>query len=88
MSIVHSYYEDGWCVFDRDPRLMRWVDATLPVAREVVAAPENQEWLRCGDTWFAGVNVLTNDANGKVPAVWLSKVMRLISFGRTLGLTV
>lgn len=39
---------------------------TLPAARQAVAADENQHWLRHGGTWFAGVNVLANDGQGRV----------------------
>jgi len=61
-----SFFSQGWCRFGRDPELMNWVRRTLPVARAAVAAPENAAWLRCGGTWFAGVNVLPNDADGVV----------------------
>lgn len=61
-----QFLEHGWCRFDRDPVLADWVTRTLPAARGVVSLPENAEWLRCGGTWFAGVNVLPNDTAGKV----------------------
>ena len=62
-----QFLEHGWCRFDRDPVLADWVTRTLPTARRVVSSPGNAEWLRCGGTWFAGVNVLPNDTTGKVP---------------------
>ena len=31
-----------------------------------IHAPENADWLRCGGTWFAGVNALGNDASGRI----------------------
>lgn len=31
-----------------------------------MASPANAEWLRCGGTWFAGVNVLSNNHQGVV----------------------
>ena len=33
-----------------------------PAARAAVSDPANAGWLRCGGTWFAGVDVLANDA--------------------------
>jgi hypothetical protein len=66
-SAAHAFFMSGWHKLPRDPVLADWVAHTLPAARAVVAAPENSKWLRCGGTWFAGVNVLTNDATGAVP---------------------
>lgn len=64
---LDAYKTRGWCRFAADAVLGRWVEATLPAARAEVAAPQNAKWLRCGDTWFAGVNVLGNDATGAAP---------------------
>ena len=60
------FSEKGWCRFKYDKMLMRWVRRALPCAREIVAAEQNAQWLRCGDTWFAGVNVLPNAADGSI----------------------
>ncbi len=62
----HAFFDDGWCRFRYDPKLANWIERTLPAARASVAAPANAQWLRCGGTWFAGVNVLANDASGAV----------------------
>ncbi len=61
-----TFFTNGWCHFPHDPVLAGWVERTLPAARAAVRAPENAEWLRCGGTWFAGVNALPNDASGAV----------------------
>ncbi len=61
-----TFFEKGWRRFPHDPVLAEWVDQTLPAARQAVRAPENARWLRCGGTWFAGVNALPNDTNGAV----------------------
>ncbi len=61
------FFERGWCRFPYDQRLADWVDEGLPAARETLNAPEQEQWLRCGGTWFAGVNALPNDAAGAVP---------------------
>ncbi len=66
MTESEQFFSDGWCRFGFDPVLAGWVEHTLPAARAAVADPANARWLRYGGTWFAGVNVLTNDANGAV----------------------
>ena len=58
--------EKSWCLFPHDTELAHWVDCTLPAARRTLTAPEAGQWWRCGDTWFAGVNVLPNDERGAV----------------------
>lgn len=58
----------GWIVVDADPILSDWAAAALPVAEESLADPRARaDWLRCGGTWFAGVNVFPNDESGAVP---------------------
>jgi hypothetical protein len=61
-----SFFEKGWLRFEYDPALAEWVRRALPSAREAVPADENTRWLRCGGTWFVGVNVLPNDSSGAV----------------------
>lgn len=56
----------SWCQFEFDPRLMNWINSALPAARASVFDGDNKKWLRCGDTWFAGVNVLSNTNDGSV----------------------
>lgn len=63
-----QFFEKGWCRFKYDKTLMRWIRRALPCARQAVAAEQNAKWLRCGDTWFAGVSVLPNAADGSVCA--------------------
>ncbi len=65
-TLLDHYSSRGWCKFTLDPVFAEWVERTLPAARATVAAPENAKWWRCGGTWFAGVNVLGNDALGAV----------------------
>jgi len=65
MNKTH-FFEKGWCRFQFDETLMQWIDHVLPCARETVAAEENSQWLRCGGTWFAGVNLLPNADDGSV----------------------
>ena len=58
--------DPGWRHFPADPALAEWVRHALPQARAAVADPVNAHWLRCGGTWFAGVNVLPNASDGSI----------------------
>jgi hypothetical protein len=66
MGHREDYFENGWCLFDHDPAIARWVEETLPAARATVTAPQHAQWHRCGGSWFVGVNALGNDASGAV----------------------
>lgn len=57
----------GWCKIGRDPALRAWVDAARPVAEGILADPQARaDWMRCGETWFAGVNIFPNGPDGAV----------------------
>jgi len=59
----------GWAVMPPDPAIAAWAAAARPLADEALADPEARAaWLRCGGTWFAGVNVFPNGPDGGVPA--------------------
>jgi len=62
----YEFFVRGWCQFESDPYLLKWIESALPVARAKVLEPDNAKWLRCGDTWFAGVNILPNASDGSV----------------------
>ncbi|MFT5504869.1 MAG: hypothetical protein ACI8XC_002586 [Gammaproteobacteria bacterium] len=66
--MIEQFLSNGWCLFEEDPAIIDWVKSALPVARDAVRSPVNSKWLRCGETWFAGVNVLPNDTKAAVPA--------------------
>lgn len=58
----------GWCRFLFDQEVADWVASVVPDVERVVQDPDMvANWLRCGGTWFAGVNALPNDASGAVP---------------------
>lgn len=58
----------GWTKFPWDSQIAQWADAVRPIAMRLIDDAElRKAWLRCGGTWFAGVNVLDNDAAGRVP---------------------
>jgi hypothetical protein len=65
---ARQFFQRGWCAFDHDPVLAAWVEAVRPVAEATLHDPDlRARWLRCGGTWFAGVNALGNNASGAVP---------------------
>ena len=53
-----EFFETSWCRFKYDAKLAHWTSTALPYARKAIAARENSQWLRCGDTWHAGINAL------------------------------
>ena len=61
-----QFFDKGWCRFGYDADIAAWVESALPAARATVTAAEHAQWLRCGGTWFAGVNVLPNATDGSV----------------------
>jgi hypothetical protein len=63
---AQHFFERGWCRFETDPLLLGWVQQALAPARATRQDPLYAKWLRYQDTWFAGVNVLANDAAGAV----------------------
>lgn len=62
-----QFFELGWCRFGFDAAVKQWVDTSLPYARQARHDRQHAQWLRCGGTWFAGVNVLPNRANSSLP---------------------
>lgn len=62
----------GWTSFAADTQMRAWADAARSAARHAMALPENAHWFRCGGTWFAGVNILPNAADGAIGDVALS----------------
>lgn len=69
MNAHGNFFTLGWQRFPFDPEIADWVRRAKPVAEAVLADPDQRaQWLRCGGTWFAGVNVLPNDADGAMLA--------------------
>lgn len=63
---AQHFFERGWCRFESDPELLEWVRPALAAARAARQQPAHGKWLRYQGTWFAGVNVLANAADGAV----------------------
>jgi hypothetical protein len=86
---ARQFFQRGWCAFGHDPVLADWAEAVRPVAAATLYDPDlRSRWLRCGGTWFAGVNALPNDAAGAVPGQNVPPLAGVaVDFiGRTLGL--
>ena len=63
---AEEFGQRGWCRFGFDDAVAAWAERALPFARTALADPQFAGWWRCGGTWFAGVNALPNDGNGRV----------------------
>lgn len=57
--------DTGWTRFPAEPQLDAWLAQVGPRA-ETVVDTQQQDWMRHGNTWFAGVDVLDNDSQGRV----------------------
>ncbi len=58
---------DGYTVFDRDPRVLRWAHAAHEVACSVAADPVVRSTnLRHANTWFVGVDALPSEPDGSI----------------------
>lgn len=63
-----AFFGRGWVAFAPDPPTSRWAAAARREADRLLADPKILGAdLRCGGTWFAGVNAFPNDAEGAVP---------------------
>lgn len=61
---AEQLFDRSWCRFPYDESIASWVSRAEPHARQVMSAAEFSNWLRSGETWFAGVNALPNDEAG------------------------
>ena len=68
-----AFRADGFLTLPPDPDIANWAGAALSVAQPLVQAPAQRDrWLRCGGTWFAGVDLLPNEADGTIEGVPLA----------------
>ncbi len=57
----------GWTKFRFDNDILHWTTESLPYCRTISEDKNNiKNWMRCGGTWFAGVNIVGNNAKGSV----------------------
>jgi hypothetical protein len=57
----------GWQRLGPSAGIKAWADAALPLAQAALAATSDP--LRCGGTWAVGLDLLPNDATGRVGGV-------------------
>lgn len=69
MTDAAAFFERGWVAFPPEPRVAAWAAAAAREARRLMAA--NGAAYRCGGTWFPGVNILDNGADGGAAALGL-----------------
>lgn len=60
--------DPGWRLFPFEQAVADWAaharQVAIPRTQDMALFPD---WLRCGGTWFVGVNLLPNDASGRLP---------------------
>lgn len=62
------FHARGWLRFPCETAVKNWVAAAYAHARTATKDPyQLKHWLRCGKTWFVGVNALPNDGEGQLP---------------------
>ena len=64
---MSDYYDKGWEQFPFDINLYNWAIRGRQIASEKIhLLKEYKKELRCGGTWFPGVNFLSNDLYGNI----------------------
>jgi hypothetical protein len=66
MTQRDEFLNRGFLTFKTDPAVARWAAAASPVAAAAARDPAMSHWLRCGGTWFVGVDALPHDREGRV----------------------
>ena len=66
MRLLDTFLTDGLLRFPADPESLAWARHARPFAMASTRDPAQAHWLRCGGTWFVGVDCLPNDASGRV----------------------
>jgi hypothetical protein len=57
----------GWTRFSFDSALAGWARHADIAAMAAASDLANEDWVRCGGTWFVGVDALPNDEYGRLP---------------------
>jgi len=67
MRQIDTFFSDGFLRFPVDAATLDWARHALAPAAQATRDPANAAWLRCGGTWFVGVDALRNDPTGRLP---------------------
>ena len=71
----NNFHELGWKLFPKDENIYEWAKyAKAWVETKIRRREYENSQLRCGGTWFAGVNFLENDFSGGLGNVPLSGI--------------
>ena len=84
---AEHFFTRGWCRFPSDPQIGAWRDSALDAARSTLSDPRHARWHRYRNTWFAGVNVLPNDDDGRIAGGAPVSGAVIDFIGEHLGLT-
>lgn len=66
MGLPDTFRQQGFLRFAADEASRAWSRHARPHAAAAAQDPAQAHWLRCGGTWFVGVDALPNDASGRV----------------------
>ena len=66
MTLHEQFLKTGMMHFPADQDTRAWADHARPLALAATRDPANSHWLRCGGTWFVGVDALPNDEAGRL----------------------
>jgi hypothetical protein len=66
MSLSKTFAERGYLTFPLDGAVLAWAEHARGFAAAAARDPAQAHWLRCGGTWFVGVDALPNDSTGRV----------------------
>ena len=61
-----DFLAHGWAKFERDAGLATWIGDVTDTAMATAGDSSHAHWHRHQNTWFAGVNVLKYDRQGRV----------------------
>ena len=66
MRLLDDFLHDGFLRFPADMAMLAWARHARHFAAMAARDPANATWLRCGGTWFVGVDALPNDTTGRL----------------------
>lgn len=67
MTPLATFLNLGFLRFPADAESLAWARHARPAAAAAARDPAQAHWLRCGGTWFVGVDALPNDGAGMLP---------------------
>ncbi|MEM9658623.1 MAG: hypothetical protein AAF961_09710, partial [Planctomycetota bacterium] len=61
-----AFFANGWCIFPPEPAVHDWSRYALRDARRALSDPDLADWYQCENTWFVGLDALSNLPDGSV----------------------